>query len=45
MFGSGIKDQELDPAVPESEDEDEMTKKAIAMSLEELDRVRVVEDL
>ena len=35
----------MDPDVPESEDEDEMTKKAIAISLEELDRVRVVEDL
>ena len=42
---SGIKDQGLDPDVSESEDEDAMTKKAIAISLEELDRVRVVEDL
>ena len=42
---SGIKDQGLDPDVPKSEDEDEMTKKAIAMSLAELDRVRVVENL
>ena len=42
---SGIKDQGLDPDVSEGEDEDAMTKKAIAMSLEELDRVRVVEDL
>ena len=32
---SGIKDQGLDPDVSESEDEDEMLKKAIAMSLEE----------
>ena len=42
---SGIKDQGLNPDVLESEDEDEMMKKAIAMSLEELDRVRVVENL
>ena len=42
---SGIKDQGLDPDVSESKDEDEMTKRAIAISLEELDRVRVVEDL